>query len=42
MGDLGRPGIPGVQGEEGEPGIYDPSLDEITIGSVGPQGPIGK
>lgn len=42
LGEAGRSGIPGVQGGEGEPGIYDPTLDQITIGAEGPQGPIGK
>lgn len=42
MGEHGRDGIPGVQGIEGEPGIYDPTLDEIRIGSEGVQGYIGE
>lgn len=40
-GEDGRDGIPGIQGMEGEPGIYDPILDEIRIGSEGIQGLIG-
>lgn len=28
-------------GPSGLPGLYDPSLDEISVGAIGPQGDIG-
>lgn len=29
-------------GAAGLPGLYDPSLDEISVGPIGPQGDIGE
>lgn len=29
-------------GPPGLPGIYDPSLDEISVGPQGPQGDVGE
>ena len=34
--------ILGRQGPAGPPGRYDPMLDEISIGPIGPQGDIGS
>lgn len=31
----------GRQGPAGPPGRYDPNLDEISLGPIGPQGEIG-
>lgn len=31
----------GTQGAAGAPGRYDPNLDEISLGPIGPQGGIG-
>lgn len=31
----------GRQGAGGPPGRYDPNLDEISLGPIGPQGEIG-
>lgn len=29
-------------GAAGLPGLYDPSLDEISVGPIGPQGDVGE
>lgn len=34
--------MPGRQGPSGPPGRYDPNLDEISVGPIGPQGEIGQ
>lgn len=34
--------MPGTQGIAGPPGLYDPTLDEISDGPEGPQGDIGE
>lgn len=29
-------------GAAGSPGLYDPSLDEMSVGPIGPQGDVGE